>query len=200
MSDPSLHPRDALQHAVRELRKRRKRFALVGGLAVSVRGEVRTTRDVDLAVAVDNDDEIEALVADLAGSGYRVLASVEQEERGRRATVRLASPIGFMVDLLAASCGIEPEIVDAATPVQFESIGAIPVASAEDLVAMKLLAARVGRTQDWNDARVLIETNPGLDLAIVRSRLRLITERGFARKQDLPAKLQALLEELRLSS
>ncbi|MFL5365270.1 MAG: hypothetical protein ACJ781_07310, partial [Myxococcales bacterium] len=111
MSDPSLRPQDALLHAVRELRRRRKRFALVGGLAVSVRGEVRTTRDVDIAVAVAGDEELEALVTDLAGSGYRVLATVEHEERGRLATVRLVSPIGFMVDLLAASSGIEPEIV-----------------------------------------------------------------------------------------
>jgi hypothetical protein len=42
------HPEDALADAVRELRRLEKRFALVGGLAVSVRGEVRTTRDVDL--------------------------------------------------------------------------------------------------------------------------------------------------------
>jgi hypothetical protein len=108
MSDPSLRPQDALLHAVRELRRRRTRFALVGGLAVSVRGEVRTTRDVDIAVAVAGDEELEALVADLAGSGYRVLATVEHEERGRLATVRLVSPIGFMVDLLAATSGIEP--------------------------------------------------------------------------------------------
>jgi len=196
MSNPSLQPQDALRHVVRELTRRGKRFALVGGLAVSVRGEVRTTRDVDLAVAVENDQELEALVADLGGSGYRVLATVEQEELHRLATVRLASPIGFMVDLLAASCGIEPEIVGAATTVQFESVGAIPVATSEDLLAMKVLAARAGRTQDWHDARALIETNPGLDLPLVRSRLRLITERGYARKQDLAAKLQALIDEV----
>ncbi|MFL5392970.1 MAG: hypothetical protein ACJ79G_09055 [Myxococcales bacterium] len=41
-----------------------------------------------------------------------------------------------------------------------------------------------------------METNPGLDLPVVRSRLRLITERGFARKQDLAAKLQALIDEV----
>jgi hypothetical protein len=35
---------------------------------------------------------------------------------------------------------------------------------------------------------------------LVRARLLLITERGFAWKQDLPAKLQALLDEVRRSS
>jgi hypothetical protein len=46
----------------------------------------------------------------------------------------------------------------------------------------------------------ILETNPALDPAVVHARLRLITERGFARKQDLLAKLQALVDEVRLSS
>ena len=111
MTDP--RPEDALAHAAAELRRRGQRFALVGGLAISVRGEVRATRDVDLAVAVADDSELEKLVADLAKAGYRPVATVEQEARRRLAVVRLESPAGFRVDLLAASCGIEPEIVAA---------------------------------------------------------------------------------------
>lgn len=190
MTDP--RPEDALAHAAAELRRRAKPFALVGGLAISVRGEVRATRDVDLAVAIPNDAELETLVADLAQAGYRPVATVEQEMRGRLA-VRLESPMGFRVDLLAASCGIEPEIVAAATPVQFEGAGTVPVAIAEDLLAMKLLAAREGRARDWDDALGLLQVNPRLDLALVRQRLALIAARGFARNEDLPAKLDKLL-------
>ena len=191
MIDP--RPEDALAHAAAELRRRGKRFALVGGLAISVRAEVRTTRDVDFALAIADDAELESLVADLAQAGYRPVATVEQEARGRLAVVRLESPAGFRVDLLAASCGIEPEIVAAATPVQFEGAGAIPVAIAEDLLAMKLLAARPGRERDWDDAVSLLQINPHLDLALVRQRLALISSRGFGRNEDLPAKLEALL-------
>ena len=191
MTDP--RPEDALAHAAAELRRRAKPFALVGGLAISVRGEVRATRDVDLAVAIPNDSELETLVADLTQAGYRPVATVEQEVRGRLAVVRLESPLGFRVDLLAASCGIESEIVAAATPVQFEGAGAVPVAIAEDLLAMKLLAAREGRARDWDDALGLLQVNPRLDLALVRQRLGLIAARGFARNEDLPAKLDELL-------
>ncbi len=35
-------------------------FALVGGLAVSARSEPRFTRDIDLAVAVDGDQQAES--------------------------------------------------------------------------------------------------------------------------------------------
>jgi hypothetical protein len=52
----------ALAAAADDIAAERKRFALVGGLAVSVRAEVRFTRDVDLAVAVENDAEAESLV------------------------------------------------------------------------------------------------------------------------------------------
>jgi len=62
----------ALAAVVGDWARNGQRFALVGGLAVSVRAEVRFTRDVDLAVAVTNDADAEALVYHLRESGYRV--------------------------------------------------------------------------------------------------------------------------------
>jgi hypothetical protein len=77
----------------------------------------------------------------------------------------------------------------------FEGIGEVPVARAEDLLAMKVLSARDGRPRGYEDARSLLLVNPDLDLAIVRERLKLIADRGYARNQDLLAKLGALLLE-----
>jgi hypothetical protein len=45
----------------------------------------------------------------------------------------------------------------------------------------------------------LVAINPGLDLGAVRELLARITERGFARGQDLGAKLDAILATLRPS-
>ena len=50
------------------------------------------------------------------------------------------------------------------------------------------------RLQDRIDARNLLRVNADLDLASVRENLRLVTERGYARRQDLLAKLAALLQ------
>lgn len=47
-----MSPETTLATIARELRDRKIRFALVGGLAVSLRAEVRFTRDVDLAIVV----------------------------------------------------------------------------------------------------------------------------------------------------
>ena len=60
----------ALATAAKDIAAEGKKFALVGGLAISVRAEVRFTRDVDLAVAVDDDAEAEALVYSLSIRGY----------------------------------------------------------------------------------------------------------------------------------
>ena len=144
-------------------------FALVGGLAVSLRAEVRFTRDVDLAIAATDDADVEQLVHTLGNAGYLAVATVENLARQRLSTVRLASPSGVVVDLLAASSGIEAEIV----------------ARAEELLAMKVLSMTERRLQDRIDAVNLVLMTEHLDLDAVREDLAEITRRGFHRDQDL---------------
>src|SRR5690349_5866572 len=81
----------ALREACSAMEEIGVQHALVGGLAVSTRAEPRLTRDVDLAVAVDDDAAAESLVRELVARGYGVLATVEQTGTGRLATVRLAA-------------------------------------------------------------------------------------------------------------
>ncbi len=189
-------PERTLVEAASELARRNQPFALVGGLAVSIRGEVRFTRDVDLAITVSGDAQVEALVRSLGESGYRVVALVEHEARKRLATVRLRAPSGTVVDLLAASSGIEAEVVERAEAVAIDGVGSIPVARAEELLALKTLSMTDARPQDRMDARALLAVNPGLDLEVVRDLLRRITERGFDRGQDLAAKLGKVVAEV----
>src|SRR5580700_2478446 len=89
------------------------------------------TRDVDVAVRIRDDQEVERLVAELRTSGYEIIALVEHDDAKRLATVRLRDPSGVTVDLLTASSGIEAEIVARATPITIEGIGPVPVAQAE---------------------------------------------------------------------
>ncbi len=158
----------ALGHISGELHRLGKPFCIVGGFGVSIRGEVRFTRDVDVAVAVRDDTETEALANELRARGYPV-------------------------DLLTASSGIEPEAVARSTPVDIEGAGSVPVAQSEELLAMKVLSMDERRLQDRIDALKLIEVCETLDLERVRADLRLIEERGFGRQQDLLEKLEALL-------
>jgi nucleotidyltransferase AbiEii toxin of type IV toxin-antitoxin system len=170
-------------------------YALVGGLAVSVRAEVRFTRDVDIAVAVADDRGAEALVRSLSALGYKAVATVEDETRNRLSTARLLSPLGVKIDLLFASSGIEEDIVARASPVDLPGVGSIAVARAEELLAMKVLSMSDTRLQDRIDARNLLRDNPDLDLDAVRECLRRIRALGFDRGQDLAGKLTSVLAD-----
>lgn len=139
-------PERALRAIIFELAARRRTFALVGGLAVSIRAEVRFTRDVDVAVAVDDDADAEALLRELVAVGYRPLARVEHEIAKRLSTVRLAAPEGVVVDLLFASSGLEREIAVRAESMDIPDIGTVPVARAQELLAMKILSMRDARS------------------------------------------------------
>jgi len=194
MAEPA--PELALAAICGELVRLGRRFALVGGLAVSVRAEVRFTRDVDIVVLVADDPDAESLTYQLRTAGYSAVASVEHETRHRLSTVRLMSPSGVKVDLLFARSGIETEIVDRATSIDFGGVGAVPVASAEELLAMKVLSMTDVRLQDRIDAQRLLQFTPALDLSLVRGHLARITARGYAREQDLEAKLALVLRDV----
>ncbi|HVE87634.1 MAG TPA: nucleotidyl transferase AbiEii/AbiGii toxin family protein, partial [Myxococcales bacterium] len=115
-----------------------RHWALVGGIAVGVRCEPRFTRDVDVVVAVADDQEAEAIVRSLLGAGYRP-ASVLDHESGRMATVRLVAPgeseTGILLDLLFTATSVEPEVAQAATVVEVFPGVSVPVAQRGDLIA-----------------------------------------------------------------
>ena len=191
----------ALRGIASELDRRGRAFAVVGGLAVSVRAEPRFTRDVDLALAVANDADAEALVRNLVASGYRVIASLEQEAVGRLATVRLQSPsegpAGVVVDMLFASSGVEPEIVRASEVLEALPGLPVPVARVGDLLALKVLSNGPERPQDQIDIVALLRLADEAEMGRARQTAALIVERGFGRGRDL---LGLLAEYLRASS
>ncbi|HUZ37893.1 MAG TPA: nucleotidyl transferase AbiEii/AbiGii toxin family protein [Streptosporangiaceae bacterium] len=186
----------ALRQIAADLGRYGRSWALVGGFAVSARAEPRFTRDIDAAVIVDDDSDGEGLVRSLLADRYRVLASVEQEETGRLATVRLASPLSggdVVVDLLFASSGIEPEIVRAAEVTEIVPGLSLPIATAGHLMALKVLARDdQERPQDLVDLRALRAVATSDDYRVARDAVRLISARGFDRGRDLIAGLKEI--------
>jgi predicted nucleotidyltransferase len=186
----------ALQRISLALNEASVPFALVGGLAVSVRAEPRFTRDVDLAVAVRDDAAAEALVRGLAGDGWRVDAVIEQEAVDRLATVRLGAPSDLdtaaVVDLLFASSGIESELTREADGLEVLPGVSLPVARVGALIVLKLLARAPERPQDEADLQALLAMAVDSDLAAARRLAQLVETRGFHRGRDLVADLQKL--------
>lgn len=171
-------------------------WALIGGLAISARLEPRFTRDVDLVIAVADDAAAESLVRRFRHIGFEVHALLEQETTGRLATVRLATAEGEdgpLVDLLFASCGIEPEVASAAEPIAIATGLVVPVARLGHLLAMKVLARDdERRPQDLIDIRNILSAISDEELKRAREALRLMTKRGCHRNKDLLAELDSV--------
>lgn len=187
---------EALRRVVSDLAEVNGRAALVGGLAVSARAEPRFTRDLDLAVAVSDDQEAERLVFTLQGRGYRVQAVLEHEGTGRLATVRLIPPLAtldeVLVDLLFATTGVEDEIVARSSPLEVIPGLVLPVASVGHLLAMKVLSHDpLRRPRDAEDLLALLGVASGQDLVEAERALSLIAARGFDRGKDLMNEFEA---------
>lgn len=187
----------ALRKIRNELAQAEVPFALVGGLAVSVRTEPRFTRDADLVVALAGDAEAEALIHNLRAHGYGIAAIVEQEAVGRLATVRLTAsrePQAPMVDLLFASSGIEADVVAEAEPIELLPQLWMGVARTGHLIALKILSRDdVRRPQDIVDLRALLGVASPDELERARRSVTLIATRGYHRGRDLSAELDGLL-------
>ena len=174
-------------------------FAVVGGIAVGIRTHPRFTKDVDLAVAVDDDARAEELIRRLCQRGYGLMQALEQEATDRLATVRLRLPQSDsatpQVDLLFASTGIEPEIVAAAEMLSLPEAGPVRVAQVGHLIATKVLSQSDIRLQDKLDLTALVGIAARADLQLARDALVLVADRGFSRGKDLGAELERAVRE-----
>lgn len=189
----------ALAELARDLNELGVQWALIGGFAVSTRAEPRTTRDIDVAIAVASDREAESLVADMQSRGYRLRDGgiLEQEATGRLATARMNSSVRrsefeIIVDLMFASSGIEPEIAQQSEILEVVDDVFLPVARIGHLMALKILAAR---PQDLADLDQLLRVAEAEDLELVEESARLIMDRGSHRGKDLVAALRLLIDQ-----
>jgi Nucleotidyl transferase of unknown function (DUF2204) len=127
-------------------------YALIDGLAASLRGQARLTADVDLVMACDVSQAL-ALVEALNASQFMPLFEgvAEVVERSFILPLRHRTT-GVKVDLALGLSGFEQLIIQRATLVELGGRD-ITVAKAEDLIVMKSLA---GRPQDDQDLRGIV--------------------------------------------
>lgn len=178
-------------------------WALIGGLAVSARSEPRTTRDLDLALAMGSPAEEDEVVRSLQGRGYRLNKLMVHKTGGHLSTVRLDMRgedfQGVVADLLFGSSGIEPEIIAEAQPLEVLPRTYMPVARTGHLLALKVLSARDDRLQDYTDLKELLKVTDERELLRARQAVDLISRRGFDRGKDLIARLEELIRDGYLS-
>jgi len=174
-------------------------YALIGGLAVSVYATPRTTRDIDLAVAIESKADQEQLPKKLLAAGFfndqLIVQVAPLQKLGLRVHVSATSPVPL--DLLYSSSGIEKEVVEAANEIEvFPSLN-IRVATPAHLLAMKIVSENDSdRLQDRLDIKGLLKVISKDEIEIAKNAMRLIEERKFNRGKDLISRLEELLIQL----
>ncbi len=164
------------------------KYALIGGLAVSFRAMERFTKDIDLAIVVENDQQAESVVREICSLGFQIDLLLEQQATDRLATVRLVKQPGgsVLVDLLFASSGIEAEIAADAEPIEVFPNVVVRTARLHSLLAMKLLSVDPKtRPQDELDIRNLLQVARRDEIDTAERLVRLISERGYHRGKNL---------------
>lgn len=133
-------------------------YAVIWGVAVIMRGYLRATADVD-AVALDLDDRLDELAANLGQFGLHLRDSNLGQTRLRR-VVLIEAAGGTGIDL---AMGVIPFEVNLTHKAQAMDVGTgqdVPIASVEDLLVMKLIALR---DRDKDDVMRLMELYPDID-------------------------------------
>lgn len=172
-------------------------WALIGGLAVSIYVEPRFTRDIDIVLAVADDEHTEQFVVAWRQRGFMIDTLIEQDAVGRLATVRtyrVGDPEGIIIDLLFAASGIEPEITQQAQTIEIIADLLIPVARPGHLFALKTLSSDpTTRPLDAVDLQNLKSIMTEDEQRAAREAGHLIQSRGYHRGRDVPSMIEELL-------
>lgn len=161
-------------------------FALIGGIAVAVRGEPRSTLDVDIIIDCDIERALQ-LVTQLNDSSFSPLfKGVEQVVKTGLLLPLVHRQFGIKVDIAIGMSEFEQDAIRQATMIAIGGIN-IPVVRSEYLVVMKQLAAR---PRDIDDiAKIFVRQGQNLDWNLTK---RLASQLGEAVSDDLLGPLTEL--------
>ena len=141
---------------------------VIGGLAASILGRPRATRDVDLLVVLAPEQWPEFLaIAGRFGFHARVPDPLDLAERIRVLLLR-HEPSAIDLDVSLGGLPFEEEAVARGSRVDVEGVK-VPLVSAQDLLVMKAVAHR---PRDLADIEAVLDRNPGLDLGRAQEWLR----------------------------
>lgn len=130
------------------------RYAVVGGVAVNLVGEIRETKDLDCTLALE-ESGISGVAQAFEKAGF-VVGHYGGPGAPMARWMRLTQPSAdppIRTDLIVATDGLWKNVVARARPLPIGD-GAYPVATPEDLILLKLKA---GRLQDLFDAASVIK-------------------------------------------
>lgn len=140
------------------------RHALIGGLATSLRGRQRTTRDVDFLIDVPQ-IHLAGLLDDLVERGFTLDPSVVIVQYVRQHITSFSFE-GVRIDCLKPILPLYSRTLADAQPLDWSEGHSLRVATAEGLILTKMVAFR---PQDQSDIETLLTANRDeIDLDLIR--------------------------------
>lgn len=179
-----------LRTAVDFLETRGYRYAIIGGIALTYWGVVRTTYDVDIKVLVPDLD-----YASVRSALRQAFPGAMRQAAPQNPLIVSVTIQDVIVDFLLALPGYEERIIERA---ELGSLGdwSAWICSAEDLIIQKVVA---GRAKDWPDVESLLAIrSDGLDTAYVEDWLGQFAE--ALQKPEILSEYQRTLSKSRRSS
>ncbi|MDH4062875.1 MAG: hypothetical protein OEW19_00635 [Acidobacteriota bacterium] len=143
---------------------------LFGAQAAIQHGVARLTADVDVTARLASGTSAEQLARGLERHGFsRRFAGADFMARTRVAPF-VHGATSLPVDIVIAGPGLEDQFLARAATVDIEGTR-VPVATAEDIVVMKVLAAR---PKDLEDVVAILTSVADFDTAYARATLQLL--------------------------
>lgn len=158
---PAAESSPQLLHQVGEsLDEERVPWAAIGALAVAYHGWVRASLDSDALITLrGTGSDLQGLAAKLRGRGWTVEARTGEPGDPLAFVIRITDDRQNQVDLIGIA-GLDPGFFQRSIEADLDGL-ALKVASAEDLVALKIYA---GGPMDLEDAAKVMEVaGPSLD-------------------------------------
>ena len=163
------------------------RWFVFGAQAAILHGSARLSADVDVTVDLGARSS-RTLVDALSREGFELrVADADGFVEATSVIPLLHVSSRMPLDIVLAGPGLEEQFFARATQRRVGDV-VVPVVSAEDLVAMKILA---GRPRDVEDVASIVRARRDLDVEAIRGTLRLL-ERALDRA-DLVAELERLI-------
>lgn len=126
-------------------------YVFIGGIALQFWGEPRFTKDIDITILVNPEDEKRVIEKIFSQFLPRISDANDFAKKHRICLVR--NKLGIDIDISLGIPGYEEEVMKRAVKFKLGNRNYIKICSAEDLIIHKLIA---GRPQDLYDVEGII--------------------------------------------
>ena len=159
---------EALRDLVKWLQTERVRGVVIGGVAASLRGRPRVTRDVDAMVVLDREAWEKFLAAGARFGFVPRRSDALAFANETRVLLIHHKTSGIDVDISFVSLAFEEEVIDRSVWIDIGDVH-LPLPTSEDLIILKAVAHR---PRDLADIESVLDVHPKLNLRRVRRWVR----------------------------